>query len=322
LVDRQQNGQLLARIRGVRKKLSQELGFLISPVHIRDNLDLSPTAYRITLLGVTVAEDEVLPDRELAINPGQVHGGLSGIKARDPAFQLPAVWIEPGQREQAQTLGYTVVDPSTVVATHLNQVLTRHAHELLGHEETQQLLERLAKAAPRLVEDLVPKTLPLRVVVKVLQNLLAERVPIRDLRSIAETLAEHGARTQDPEALTAAVRTALGRLIVQSINGPADELPVITLDGQLEQILQHAAQMGGEGHTPVEPGLAERLHKTLAETAQKQEVAGQPAVLLVSDAIRTMLARFVRHGIPNLHVLGFGEIPGDRKLKVVATVGR
>ena len=322
LVDQRQNGQLLARIKGVRKKLSQELGFLIPPVHIRDNLDLAPTGYRFTLLGVTVATAEAFPDRQLAINPGQAQGQLPGIATEDPAFKLPAVWIEPNLREQAQTLGYTVVDASTVIATHLNQLLLAHAHQLLGHEETQQLLDRLATTAPRLTQDLVPKTLPLRVVARVLQNLLAEQAPIRDLRTIAETLAEHGSRSQDPDALTAAVRIALGRMIVQQINGLEEELTVITLAAELEQILLRTQQMGKDEQAPLEPGIAERLHKALQETAQKQELVGQTAVLLVPDALRVMLARFVRQGIPNLHVLAYGEIPDDRKLKVIATVGR
>ena len=322
LVDRNQNGQLLARIKGVRKKLSQELGFLIPPVHIRDNLDLAPTAYRITLLGVTAAEAEAFPDRQLAINPGQAQSSLPGIATQDPAFKLPAVWIEANLREQAQTLGYTVVDASTVIATHLNQILLNHAHELLGHEETQQLLDRLANAMPRLVQDLVPKTLPLRVVVRVLQNLLLEQAPIRDLRTIAETLAEHGSRSQDPDVLTAAVRIALGRMIIQNINGMEDELPVITIAAELEQILLRTLQTGRDEPAPLEPGLAERLHKALLDTAQKQELVGQPAVLLVPDAIRVMLARFTRHGIPNLQVLAFSEIPEDKKLKVIATVGK
>ena len=322
LVDRNQNGQLLSRIKGVRKKLSQELGFLIPPVHIRDNLDLSPTAYRITLLGVTAAEAEAFPDRQLAINPGQAQSNLPGIATQDPAFKLPAVWIEPNLREQAQTLGYTVVDASTVIATHLNQILLSHAHELLGHEETQQLLDRLANAMPRLVQDLVPKTLTLRIVVRVLQNLLLEQIPIRDMRTIAETLAEHGARSQDPDILTAAVRGALGRMIIQNINGLEEELPVITLAGELEQILLRTLQTGRDEQAPLEPGLAERLHKALLDTAQKQELVGQPAVLLVPDAIRVMLARFTRHGIPGLQVLAFSEIPEDKKLKVIATVGK
>ncbi len=322
LVDKAQGGQLMARIKGVRKKLSQELGFLIPPVHIRDNLDLSPTGYRLTLMGVTVGEAEIYPDKELAINPGQVFGTIEGIPTTDPAFGLEAMWIDPADRDRAQTMGYTVVDPNTVIATHLSQQLQLHASELLGHEEVQHLLDKLAKSAPKLVESLVPDTLGLGVVVKVLQNLLAEGVPIRDIRTIAETLAEYGSRSQDPDTLTAAVRQALGRLIVQQINGMQAELPVITLDPALEQILQQTVQANEGGGMGVEPGLAERLHAALADAARQQEAAGQPAVLLVSSAIRSLLSRFIRHGIPGLHVLAYNEIPSDKQIRIVATVGQ
>ncbi len=322
MVDKEQGGQLMGRIKGVRKKLSQELGFLIPPVHIRDNLDLPPTSYRLTLMGVTVGEAEIHPDKELAINPGQVFGSIDGIPTTDPAFGLEALWIDPSQRDQAQTMGYTVVDAETVVATHLSQQLQSHAHELLGHEEVQHLLDKLAKVAPKLVENLIPDTLSLGVVVKVLQNLLSEGIPIRDIRTIAETLAEHASRSQEPDVLTTAVRGALGRLIVQQINGIEAELPVITLDPGLEQLLQQTVQTGDGGGVGIEPGLAERLHGALAEAAQKQEAAGQPAVLLVSGIIRTMLAHFVHHGIPSLHVLAYNEIPGDKQIKIVATVGQ
>jgi len=321
LVDKSQGGQLMARIKGVRKKLSQELGFLVPAVHIRDNLDLSPTAYRVTLLGVTVGEAEIYPDREKAINPGQVYGQLTGIKTTDPAFGLEALWIEPGRREEAQGLGYTVVDPNTVVATHLSQLLQTHAHELLGHEEVQHLLGQLGKGAPKLVEDLVPKLLPMSVVVKVLQNLLAEGIPIRDMRSIAETLAEHAPRTQDAGILTSAIRVALGRMIVQKINGLASELPVITLAPELEQILLKSIRASEEGGAGIEPGLAERIHRGLAQSSQKQEMAGQPAVLLVSAPLRDLLARFVRHTIPGMHVLAYNEVPDSKQLRIVATVG-
>ena len=321
LVDKSQGGQLMARIKGVRKKLSQELGFLVPAVHIRDNLDLSPTAYRVTLLGVTVGEAEIYPDREMAINPGQVYGQLTGIKTTDPAFGLEALWIEPGRREEAQGLGYTVVDPNTVVATHLSQLLQTHAHELLGHEEVQHLLGQLGKGAPKLVEDLVPKLLPMSVVVKVLQNLLAEGIPIRDMRSIAETLAEHAPRTQDAGILTSAIRVALGRMIVQKINGLASELPVITLAPELEQILLKSIRASEEGGAGIEPGLAERIHRGLAQSSQKQEMAGQPAVLLVSAPLRDLLARFVRHTIPGMHVLAYNEVPDSKQLRIVATVG-
>ena len=320
LVDRAQGGELLARIKGARRKLSQELGFLVQPVHIRDDLELAPGAYRISLAGVAVASGTVHPDRELAINPGRVFGRVDGLEVRDPAFGMPAVWIEPGAREQAQTLGYTVVDPSTVIATHLNSVLQAHAHELLGHEEVQQLLNALARTAPRLVEDLVPKVLPLGVVVRVLQGLLAEQVPIRNLRAIVESLAEHAPRTQDAAALLAQVRVALGRQIVQDIAGSADELPVITLEPDLEQLLQSTA---GGGVAPVlEPGLAERLQARLADAAQRQEGAGQPAVLLVPPNLRAALVRFTRAGVPGLRVLAWNEIPDSRRVRLVAAVGR
>lgn len=275
MVDKNQNGQLLGRIKGVRKKLSQELGFLVHSVHIRDNLDLSPNAYRITLNGVPVGESSVQPDREMAINPGQVYGQLQGTPTKDPAYGLDAVWIEPGQRDHAQTLGYTVVDASTVIATHINQVLYDNAHELLGHAEAQQLLDNLAKSSPKLVEDLVPNLLPLSVVVKVMQNLLSESVPVRDIRTIAEILAEHGAHTKDPTELTAQVRVGLGRSIVQRINGIDRDLPVITLEPSLEQLLMQSAQNGGQG-MGVEPGLTERMFRSLEDVTQKQEMAGQP----------------------------------------------
>lgn len=320
LVDRAQGGELMARIKGVRKKLSQELGFLVPPVHIRDNLDLAPGAYRITLMGVTVGETEIHADREMAINPGQVYGKLEGIAAKDPAFGLDAVWIEPNQRDHAQGLGYTVVDPNTVIATHLSQVLQSHAHELLGHEEVQKLLDQLGKSAPKLVEDLVPKLLPLGTVVKVLQNLLAEGVPIRDMRSIAESLAESAPRTQDAANLTAQVRVALGRMIVQKINGLRQEMAVVTLSPELEQILLQTMQ-GPEEGAGIEPGLAERLHQGLAESAQKQEAIGNSPILLTSPPLRELLARFVRHTIPGLHVLSYNEVPDDKQLRIVATVG-
>ncbi|MCU0759144.1 MAG: flagellar biosynthesis protein FlhA [Steroidobacteraceae bacterium] len=321
LVDKAQGGELLARIRGVRRKLSQDLGFLVAAVHIRDNLELAPNAYRINLSGVPVGESVIYPDRELAINPGRVFGTLQGVETRDPAFGMEAVWIETGLREHAQALGYTVVDATTVVATHLSHVVQLHAHELLGHEEVQQLLNAVAKAAPKLVEDLVPKTLPLAAVVKVLQGLLAERIPIRNLRAILETIAEHAARTQDPQVLNAHVRVALSRQIVQDIAGMAGEIPVITLEPELEQLLTHSVATGS-ANPGLEPGLAERLQQRLAESARLQEAAGQPAVLLVAPTLRATLSRFLRAGVPSLHVLAWNEIPDNRRVRLVATVGR
>ena len=320
LVDKEQGGQLLPRIRGVRLKLSQELGYLVPAVHIRDNLELAPNAYRIQLAGVPVAEGILMPDRELAINPGRVFGLIDGIETRDPAFGMEAFWITEATREQAQSMGYTVVDATTVVATHLSQVIGAHAHEILGHEEVQQLLTNLGKSSPKLVEDLVPKTLPLSVVVKVLQGLLSERVSIRNLRTVIETLAEHAGRTQDPQTLVAQVRVALSRQIIQDIAGNATELPVVTFDGPLEQMLTNSVASGAA--TPgLEPGLAERLQARLQDVAQRQEMAGQPAVLLVSPTLRPVLARFLRSSVPQMQVIAWNEIPENRKVRLVSTIG-
>nr|WP_283772028.1 MULTISPECIES: flagellar biosynthesis protein FlhA [Pseudomonas] len=324
LVDRNQGGQLLARIKGVRKKLSQDLGFLMPTVHIRDNLDLAPSAYRLTLMGVILAEAEIYPDRELAINPGQVFGTLNGIAARDPAFGLEAVWIDINQRSQAQSLGYTVVDASTVVATHLNQILHKHCHELIGHEEVQQLLQVLAKASPKLAEELVPSVISLSGLLKVLQALLAEQVPVRDIRSIAEAIANNPAKSQDTAALVAVVRVGLCRAIVQSIVGVESELPVITLEPRLEQILLNSLQRAGQGQEDgvlLEPSMAEKLQRSLIEAAQRQEMQGQPAILLVAGPVRAMLSRFGRLAVPNLHVLAYQEIPDNKQVTIVATVG-
>jgi len=322
MVDKLQGGQLLSRIKGVRKKLSQDLGFLVPSVHIRDNLDLMPGAYRITLMGVSVGESEVYPDRELAINPGQVFGALKGIEVKDPAFGLDAVWIEQSQKEQAQTLGYTVVDAGTVVATHLNQILQAHSHELMGHDEVQKLLDLLAKTSPKLVEELVPGKLSVSTLLKVLQNLLMEQVPVKDFRTITEALAEAVTRTQDPQGLTAAVRISLSRMIVQNIVGNEAELPVITLDPQLEQLLLGSVQRGegGDGLV-IEPMMAERLQSSLAEVAQQQEIAGRASILLVAAPIRPLLAKFVRYGEHQISVLSYQEIPENKRVTIIATVG-
>nr|WP_214658199.1 flagellar biosynthesis protein FlhA [Pseudomonas folii] len=324
LVDRNQGGQLLARIKGVRKKLSQELGFLMPTVHIRDNLDLAPSAYRLTLMGVTLAEAEIYPDRELAINPGQVFGTLNGITAKDPAFGLEAVWIEISQRSQAQSLGYTVVDASTVVATHLNQILYKHSHELIGHEEVQQLMQLLAKGSPKLAEELVPGILSLSALLKVLQALLSEQVPVRDIRTIAEAIANNAQRSQDTAALVAAVRVGLSRAIVQSIVGIEPELPVITLEPRLEQILLNSLQKAGQGQEEgvlLEPSMAEKLQRSLIDAAQRQEMQGLPVILLVAGPVRAMLSRFGRLAVPNMHVLAYQEIPDNKQVTIVATVG-
>jgi flagellar biosynthesis protein FlhA len=321
LVDASQEGSILKRIKGVRRKLSESLGFLIQSVHIRDNLDLAPGHYRITVLGVPAGEGEVHVEREMAINPGGVQSGLKGISTHDPAFGMEAVWIEPAQRDHAQISGYTVVDASTVIATHLNKILLDHASDLLGHEEAQQLLDGLSKRAPKLVEDLVPKTLPMATVVRVLQNLLREGIPVRDMRSIAETLAEVAVDSQDADTLTAAVRVALRRMITQQINGLDDELPVITLDAELEQLLLNSLQNSNGNGLVVEPNLAARLIQSLVEAVQRQEINGQPAVLLTAPQLRPWLAKMVQQGVPRLQVLAYNEISESKQLKVVSSVG-
>jgi flagellar biosynthesis protein FlhA len=321
LVDKRQSGDLLGRVRGVRRKLSQELGFLIPAVHIRDNLDLAPNIYRINLSGVPVGESVIYADKELAINAGRVFGPLQGIATRDPAFGMEAVWIDAASRDHAQALGYTVVDPSTVIATHLSFVIQGHANEILGHEEVQQLLNGLAKSAPKLVEDLVPRVLPLSTVVRVLQSLLAERIPIRNIRNIIETLAEHAPRSQDAAVLLSHVRVALGRQIVQDIAGVAAELPVITFEADLERLL--SGSLTANSTSPgLEPGLAERLQQRVGEASRRQEASGEAPVLLVPPPLRAQLARFLRAALPNLHVLAWNEIPDNRKVRVVTAVGR
>ncbi|MGF1754180.1 flagellar biosynthesis protein FlhA [Vibrio makurazakiensis] len=321
LVDRDQGGELLERVKGVRKKLSQDFGFLIPAVHIRDNLELTPNSYRITLMGVAVGEAEIRPDQELAINPGQVYGMIEGEPTIDPAFGLEAVWIREEQREHAQALGYTVVDSSTVLATHLSQLLTNNASQLIGHEEVQNLLEMLSRTTPKLVEGFVPEQLSLGVVVKVLQNLLNEAIPIRDIRTIVQTLSEYSSKSQEPDILTAAVRISLKRLIVQEINGIEPELPVITLIPELEQILHQTMQASGGESAGIEPGLAERLQTSLSQATQEQELKGEPAVLLTSGVLRSTLAKFVKNTIPSLRVLSYQEIPDEKQIRIVQAVG-
>lgn len=317
LVDVRQGGELMARIKGVRKKLTQELGFLVQPVHIRDNLELPPNTYRVLLHGVALASAQIYPDRDLALNSGRVYGALQGIAGKDPAFGLDATWIERGARDHAQSLGYTVVDASTVIATHLSQLIKEHASELLGHDEAQQLLNALAKSAPKLVEDLVPKLLPLSGLVRVLRLLLSDRVPIRNLRGIAEALAEAAPRSQEPVALAAAVRVALRRQIVQDIGGSEGELPVLTLSPGLERVLQDSVPSGAAA---VEPGLAERMQQSIVQGAQRQAKTGQPAILLVPSGLRPLLARFTRQAAPDLHVLAYDEVPEDRRIRMVGAI--
>jgi flagellar biosynthesis protein FlhA len=320
LVDKSQDGELLRRIRGIRKKFAQEVGFLVSPVHIRDNLELKPNAYRILLKGVEVGQGEAFAGQLMAINPGRVAGTLNGTATTDPAFGLPAVWIEPAQREQAQAYGYTVVDASTVVATHLNHLILTHAGELLGRQEVQQLLDHLAKEIPKLVEDLVPKILPLGTLQKVLQSLLDEGVHIRDMRTIIETVADHATRTQNADELSTQVRIALGRAIAQQIFPGNSDMQVMSLDPTLERLLSQAVA-GGSENTSFEPGLADTLLRETALAAGRQETLGLPAVLLVPASLRLLLSRFLRRTVPQLKVLSHNEVPETRIIKVTSIIG-
>ncbi len=322
LVDKAQGGELLSRIKGVRKKLSQEFGFLVPAVHIRDNLDLDPNSYQISLMGVIVGTAQIRHDQELAINPGQVFGELEGTPTKDPAFGLDATWINQSQREQAQTLGYTVVDSATVLATHLSQILTNNAAQLLGHEEVQNLLDLLAKNYPKLVEGFIPETLTLGTVVKVLQSLMNEGVAVRDMRSIVQTLVEYGPKSQDPEVLTAAVRISIRKFIIQDLVGAASEVPVITLAPELEQMLHQSMQMAGDDGAGIAPGLAERLQKSSPEGANQQEMAGDTPILLTSGILRHVLAKFVKYTIPSLRVISYQEIPDDKQIKIVSAIGQ
>ncbi|MBX2878894.1 MAG: flagellar biosynthesis protein FlhA [Granulosicoccus sp.] len=321
LVDARQGGNLPDRIKAVRRKLTEELGFLIQTVHIKDNLDLPPNRYRISMMGVTEGEAEIYPDKEMAIGTGAESSALNGISTKDPAYGMDAIWIRSDQRESAQALGYTVVDPGTVIATHMSKLLMQHAGSLLGHQEVQALLDSLSKSAPRLVEDLVPKVLPLPVVVKVLQNLLEEGIHIKDMRTIAETMAEKSTQTQDIDELTAAVRIALRRQITGQLADFEQTLPVITLDADLEKLCLDSVSNESSGGFGIEPGLAERLYQSLADSVQRQEVNGEPAVLLVSPKLRPWLAGMVRHTIPLLKVLAYNEIAETKQLKVIANIG-
>ncbi len=318
LVDKAQDGDLLRRIKGIRKKFTQDMGFLPPAVHIRDNLDLHPNNYRITLKGAEIGSGEAFPHLFLAINPGTVSGSVPGTPTKDPAFGLPAIWIEGAMRDQAQAMGYTVVDAGTVVATHMSHLIHQHSAELLGRQELQQLLDHLGKIAPKLTEDLIPKLLPLSTVQKVMQNLLDEDMHIRDMRTILETLTEHAPQVQDPSVLTALVRVALGPAIVQQFYPAAQELQVIGMDKELEYVLGQALQAGGSA---IEPGLATTLLREARAAADAQERMGLPTVLLVPGGIRDLLARFLKRAVPQLKVISHEEVPGFKTIRVTSMVG-
>ena len=321
LVNPETGGQLLPRVKGVRKKLSAELGFLIQPIRIRDNLDLDPDVYNIVINGVVRGKGEIQVGREMAINPGQVHGSIEGTPTKEPAFGLDAIWIDPAQRDYARTLGYTVVDPATAIATHLNTLLRNNSSELLSHDETQQLLDKVAERSPKLVEDLVPGKLPLATITKVLQNILDDSISVRDMRTIIEVLSTESSRTQVVDELTAAVRPRLGRMIVQNLIDVNDSLPVMTLNPSLEQILHNILQQNGSSQgVIIEPKLAEGLFNALAKNAEEIENQGLAAVFVVSPAIRSWLAKLIRHRLSDLTVLSYSEIPDDQSVNVVATI--
>ncbi|MGR2662198.1 MULTISPECIES: flagellar biosynthesis protein FlhA [Chromobacterium] len=319
LVDRSQDGELLRRIRGIRKKIAQELGFLVPPVHIRDNLEIKPNAYRILLKGVELGTGEAFIGQYLAINPGRVNGELAGTPTTDPAFGLPAIWIDAGKREEAQSLGYTVVDASTVVATHISNLLQTHAAELLGREEVQALIDHQAKESPKLIEDLVPKVVPVGTLQKVLQQLLTEGIHIRDFRTILETLADHVTTTQDIDELTNIVRTALSRVIVQQLFPGEQELPLMTLEPTLENVLMQAVQSKTGGG--LEPGLAENLLASAAQETEQVEIQGYNPVLLTAPGLRPLLARFLRRALPQLRVISHNEIPDNKSIRIIAVIG-
>ena len=317
LVDKAQNGELLGRIKSIRKKFAQDIGFLPPVVHIRDNLEIKPNAYVVRLKGVEIGRGEATPGQWMAINPGQVSASLPGVQTKDPAFGLPAIWIDAGLREQAQIYGYTVVDASTVVATHLNHLIHAHAGELLGRQEVQQLLDRIGKESPMLVQDLVPKAIALTGVQKVLQNLLDESVPIRDMRTILDVLAEHAPAVKDATELTSLIRLALGRAIVQDLFPGSEPMQVIGLDSALDRMLLQALS----NSNGLEPGLADNLLREAQAAMARQEQLGLPTVLVVQHPLRVLLARFLRRSLPQLKVLSHAEIPDTRTIRVTATLG-
>ena len=319
LVDKARQGDLLARIKGVRKKFAQDVGFLPPPVHIRDNLELKPSAYRLTLRGAVVGEGDAFPGMHLAINPGGATTQLIGTKTTDPAFGLPAVWIEDRQRESAQMAGFTVVDCSTVVATHLSHLMQLHAAKLLGRVETQQLVEHVTKLAPKLIEDVVPKMVGIAALQKVLQLLLEEGVHIRDMRSIVESLAEAAATVTDPAELARRIRIHLAPSIVQQIYGPTRELEVIALDPELERLVTQA--LNSPHGAALDPGVAETLTRSAADSAKRQEDLGHPACLLVPDMIRAPMARLLKRAAPRLRVLGHSEIPETHSIRIGSIIG-
>lgn len=327
LADEKQGGQLLGQIKGVRKTQSRELGFLIPSVHVKDNLSLKPDGYSILLKGVVVGEGIVDPARLLAINPGEVFGEINGITTKEPAYGLEALWIETSEREHAVSLGYTVVNTATVIATHLNKIIDDHASELLGHDETVQILDKLTHYSPKLAEELVPKKLSMSVFSKILRELLVEDVSVGDIKTIASTLLETSEKVQEPHQLTSEVRIALRRSIIQSLVGSSVEIPVVTMSPELEQVVMQSYQQAKQNGDfspdalPLEPGIAEQLQHQLPEVSSNLTAEGKTPIMLVNSSLRPAMARYARLCTDNMHVLSFNEIPENKEVIVVGKVG-
>jgi len=322
LVSENDSGVLLSRIKGIRKKLSTELGFLIQPIRIRDNLNLDPFSYNILLKGVVRAKGKIEINKDLAINPGDINEKLNGITTVEPAFGLDAYWINNSESDHAKTLGYTIVDGSTVIATHINALLKSNSYELLGHDETREILDKVSKVSPKLVEDLVPEKLSIAIIMQVLRNLLYESITIKDIRTILATLLTESSRTQNADELTELVRPKIGHIMLQDIVGLGDELHVMTLDPSLEQILINSLENSSNKHEPmVDPSLLENLIKSIKAEVDKEFTLGNEVTIVVAPPLRPWLARFIKQRIAELRVFSYSEIPEDQKIKVSSRIG-
>jgi flagellar biosynthesis protein FlhA len=319
LVEDDSKSALVARITGIRKQVSRDLGFIIPAVRIRDNLSLEPNAYRITIAGVIVAEDQIVTGKMLAIQGGSSNVVLPGEQVKDPTFGLDAVWIDKNERTRAQASGYTVVDPSTVIATHLNQLLLRHASDLLGQDDVQTLLDHVSKTAPNLVSGLVPKVVTLAQITQVLKALVAEQITITDLQRILEALA--GSKGREIDDLVEAARIALAPVIVQRVSNPKEALSVVTLDSGLEQIIVQNARAGGRDSGMIEPGLGRKLLESFQDQSKLFADEGKTLVIVTAPILRRDLSALVRQGIPDALVLSYREIPESKRINVAAVIG-
>ncbi|ULA58981.1 MAG: hypothetical protein LZF60_80377 [Nitrospira sp.] len=322
LVDGGQGGALLDRIKGLRRQFAEQMGFVLPPIHIRDNLQLRPNEYAALLKGVELAKSEVMPAHVLAIDPGTAQRGIiHGLPTKEPAFGLPAMWVPEQQREQAQMAGYTVVDPGSAIATHLSELIKRHAHELLGRQEVQGLLDQLGKNHPKLVEEVIPNLIPLGTLVRVLSHLLREGVPIRDLRTILETIADHAASTKDADILTEVARQALGRTITKQYLAPDGSLPIIGLDPRLDRTLADQANAAGQGNQWVpDPLVAQKLLNALKQAAERMVGRGHQPVILCSPSLRRHLRKLTDRILHSVPILGLNEVDSVTRLQAMETV--